>query len=68
MVIKKKYVAEVKLDIGRPKKENDKYMILHNQKKVRYKQFPVSRKKITSSKMATTTIINARAGVTPFLW
>ena len=66
MVIKKKYVSEVKLNFGKPKKENVNYMILRNQKKVKYIQFPVSRKKITSSKMSTTTIINARAGVTPF--
>ena len=71
MVVKKKYVTEVKVDIGKKKKEDDKYMILRNQKKVRYKQFPVSRRKITSSKMApttpaTTTIINAKSGVTPF--
>ena len=66
MVVKKKYVAEEKSSISRPKKENVSYMILRNKKKVRYNQFLLSRKKISSLKMTTTTIINARAGVTPF--
>ena len=72
MVIKKKknLIKEEKVGIGRKKREPEVFMILRNEKKVVFRNFnkPKKSRKFVDVvvTMATTTIISARAGVTPF--
>ena len=71
MVIKKliNIKTKGKEELGRKKREHESFMILRNEKKIIHRIF--NRRKTKKfidnfAVMATTTIINARSGVTPF--